>query len=71
MMFKICGRTLNEQGKVADTAIARCIFQERNDAASYLNKLVQLLRPNAGYEGEQDYWWVRNSGVVTQYTIQS
>jgi len=70
-MVKICGRTLDEQGGVANTAIARCIFEERPDAASYLNKLVQLLRPNAGYERDQDYWWVRNGGVVTRYTIQS
>jgi hypothetical protein len=70
-MFRICGRTLNEQGDVAGTAIARCTFEERNDAVSYLNKLAQLLRPDAGYEGEQDYWWVRNNGVVTRYTIQS
>ena len=54
-MFRICGRTLDEQGNVADTATARCTFEERNDAVSFLNKLIQLLRPNAGYEGEQDY----------------
>jgi hypothetical protein len=69
-MFRICGRTLDEQGNVADTATARCTFEERNDAVSFLNKLTQLLRPNAGYEGEQDYWWVRNKDVVTRYTIQ-
>ena len=70
-MFRICGRTLDDQGNVADTAIARCIFEQRNDAVAYMNKLAQLLQPNAGYEGEQDYWWVRNNGSVTRYTIQS
>jgi len=70
-MFRICGRTLDEQGNVADTAIARCVFEQRNDAVSYMNKLAQLLQPDAGYEGEQDYWWVRNNGSVTRYTIQS
>jgi hypothetical protein len=70
-MFRICGHTLDERGDVAKTAISRCSFEERPDAATYLNKLVQLLRPNAGYEKEQDYWWVRNDGLVTRYTIQS
>jgi hypothetical protein len=70
-MFKICGRKLDEQGDVANTAIARCTFDQRPDAATYLNKLVQLLWPNAGYEQEQDYWWVRSNGYVTRYTIQS
>jgi hypothetical protein len=70
-MFRICGRTLDEQGNVADTAIARCVFEKRNDAVSYMNRLAQLLQPDAGYEGEQDYWWVRNNGSVTRYTIQS
>jgi hypothetical protein len=70
-MYKICGRKLNERGEVASTAIARCIFEQRPDAATYLNKLVQLLRPDAGYEDKQGYWWVRNNGVVTRYTIQT
>jgi hypothetical protein len=70
-MFRICGLTLNEQGSVAETAIARCTFEARNDAESYLNKLIQLLRPNAGYEREQGYWWVRNKGGITRYTIQA
>ena len=69
-MFRICGLTFNEQGGVADTAIARCTFAARNDAELYLNKLIQLLRPDAGYEREQGYWWVRNKGIVTRYTIQ-
>ena len=71
-MFRICGRTLDERGDVVNVAIARCTFEERNNAVLYLNKLTQLLRPNAGYENEQDYWWVRNKeDVVTRYTIQS
>ena len=55
-MFRICGRTLDEQ---------------RNNAVSYLNKLTQLLRPDAGYDDERDYWWVRNKDLVIRYTIQS
>lgn len=70
-MFTICGRTLDEKSGVADVAVARCKFKQRNDAVSYLNKLTQLLRPDAGYETEQDYWWVRNNGSITRYTIQS
>ncbi len=70
-MFRICGRTLDERGDVASTKEAPCKFEERNDAVSYLNKLTQLLRPDAGYEGEQDYWWIRNNGVVVRYTIQA
>jgi len=70
-MFTICGRTLDEKGGIADVAVARCKFKRRNDAVSYLNKLTQLLRPDAGYETEQGYWWVRNHGSVTRYTIQS
>jgi hypothetical protein len=70
-MVRICGRRLNEQGSEADTLVARCTFEARNDAESYLNKLIQLLRPDAGYEREQGYWWVRNKGVVTRYTIQA
>lgn len=71
-MFRICGLTLDEQGDVVNVAIARCTFEERNNAVLYLNKLTQLLRPNAGYENEQDYWWIRNKeDVVTRYTIQS
>ena len=71
-MFRICGLTLDEQGDVVNVAIARCAFEERNNAVLYLNKLTQLLRPNAGYENEQDYWWIRNKeDVVTRYTIQS
>jgi hypothetical protein len=70
-MFRICGRRVDERGEIADTAVSRCIFERRPDAATYLNKLVQLLRPDAGYEGEQDYWWVRSKGSITRYTIQS
>ncbi len=69
-MFTICKRTLNEGGDVSDTALARCRFRQRDDAVCYLNKITQLLRPDAGYEGKQGYWWVRNNGVVTRYTIQ-
>ena len=70
-MFRICGRTLDERGEIAKTALIRCTFERRDDAASYLNKLTQFVRPDAGYEAEQDYWWFRNNGVVTRYTIQS
>ncbi len=69
-MVTICGRTQDDQGSVAVTTIPHCAFEQRNDAVSFLNKLTQLLRPDAGYEGEQDYWWVRNNGTVTRYTIQ-
>jgi hypothetical protein len=69
-MFTICGRTQDDQGDVAVTAIPHCAFEERKDAESFLNRLTQLLRPDAGYEGEQDCWWVRNNGIVTRYTIQ-
>jgi len=70
-MFRICGRTLDEHGGVADTAMVRCTFEQRNDAVSYLNKLARLVQPDAGYEAEQDYWWFRNNGIVTRYTIQT
>jgi hypothetical protein len=70
-MFRICGRTLNERGDVASTKIARCKFEKRNDAISYLDKVTRLLRPDAGYEAEQDYWWVRNKDGITRYTIQA
>ena len=70
-MFRICGRTLDDRGGVAKMAIVRCTFEQRNDAVSYLNKLAQLVRPDAGYEPEHDYWWFRNNGVITRYTIQS
>jgi hypothetical protein len=70
-MFKICGRTLDVHGDVVNTSIARCTFDERDNAVLYLNKLTKLLRPDAGYEDQQDYWWVRNNDVVTRYTIQS
>ncbi len=69
-MFTICGRTLDEQGDVAATVKPRCAFEQRKDAVSFLDKLTRVLRPDAGYEKEQDYWWVRNNGVVTRYTIQ-
>lgn len=69
-MFTICRRTLNEEGDVADTAVTRCTFKERSDAVCYLNKVTQFLRPDAGYEGKLGYWWVRNHGVVTRFTIQ-
>ena len=70
-MFRICGRALDEHGDVVHTMTASCTFEQRDDAVSYLNRLAQLLRPDAGYEGEQDYWWIRDKGVVTRYTIQS
>jgi hypothetical protein len=70
-MFKICGRTLDANGGVVNTMTARCTFDERNNAVMYLNKLTQLLRPDAGYEDAQGYWWVRNNDLVTRYTIQS
>lgn len=70
-MFTICKRTLNEKGNVADTAVTSCTFKNRSDAVSYLNKITQFLRPHAGYEGDQDYWWVRHNGAVTRLTIQS
>lgn len=70
-MFKICKRTLDEQGNTANTAVTSCSFKERHDAVSYLDKVTRILRPDAGYEGEQGYWWVRNNGVVTRLTIQS
>jgi hypothetical protein len=68
-MVTIYGRTLDEHGDIAAT-IPRGTFEERKDAVSFLNKITQVLRPDAGYVGEQDYWWVRNNGVVTRYTIQ-
>ena len=70
-MFKICKRTLDEEGNTANTAVTSCAFRERSDAVSYLNKVTQFLRPYAGYEGEQGYWWVRHDGAVTRLTIQS
>lgn len=70
-MFTICKRTLDERGITEDTAVTSCTFKKRSDAVSYLNKVTQFLRPDAGYEGEQDYWWVRNNGIVTRLTIQS
>jgi hypothetical protein len=33
--------------------------------------LTQVLRPDAGYEDEQGYWWVRNHDGVTRFTIQA
>ena len=69
-MFTICKRTLDAQGDVSDTALARCRFKQRDDAVCYLNKITQLLWPDAGYEGEQGYWWVRDKGVVTRYAIR-
>ena len=70
-MFKICEHKLNERGDVASTMVPRCTFEKRNDAVSYMNMLTQVLRPDAGYEGEQDRWWVRNRDGVTRYTIQA
>ena len=70
-MFTICKRTLDEQGNIANSAITSCTFKERGDAVSYLNKVTQFLRPHAGYEDEQGYWWVRHDGIVTRLTIQS
>jgi len=70
-MFRICGRKLDEQGDVSGTAMTACAFEQRNEAVRYLDKLTQWLRPDAGYEAEQDYWWVRNKDGVTRYTIQA
>jgi hypothetical protein len=70
-MFRICGRKLDEQGDVSGTAMTPCAFAQRNEAVRYLDKLTQWLRPDAGYEAEQDYWWVRNKDGVTRYTIQA
>ena len=70
-MFTICKRTLDERGNAYDTAIAACTFKERRDAVSYLDKVTRFLRPEAGFEGDQGYWWVRNNGVVTRFTIRS
>jgi hypothetical protein len=70
-MFRIFGRSLSERGDVASTKISGCTFEKRNDAVCYLDKLTQLLRPDAGYEAEQDYWWVRNKDGITRYTIQA
>lgn len=70
-MYTICKRTLNEQGNVADTAMTSFTFNKRSDAVCYLHKITQFLRPHAGYEGKQGYWWVRHNGVETHLTIQS
>jgi hypothetical protein len=37
----------------------------------YLDRLTQWLRPDAGYEAEQGYWWVRDKHGITRYTIQA
>ena len=71
MSFRICGQKIDEQGTAAATEVPRCTFEKRTDAVSYLNMLTQVLRPDAGYEGEQDYWWVRNRDGVTRYTIRA
>jgi hypothetical protein len=68
-MVKICEHKLNEHGD--STVVARCSFAQRNDAVSYMNILTQVLRPDAGYEDEQGYWWVRNHDGVTRFTIQA
>ncbi len=70
-MFTICKRTLDERGNTANTAVTSCSFKERSDAVLYLNKVTQFLWPDAGYEGEQDYWWIRHKGAVTRLTIRS
>lgn len=70
-MFRICEHKLDEQGGLASKDVPRCVFENRNDAVSYMNMLTQVLRPNAGYESDKDCWWVRSQHGVTRYTIQA
>lgn len=76
-MFKIFIRTLDANEQVTNTAISGA-FAERKEAVAQLDKMVkQLVKDdehpdrNAGYHARQDYWWTRENGVVTHYTIEA
>jgi len=77
-MFHIVAKTLDASGSVINTVITR-VFAGREEAVTYLDRLVAELRadpaePNpartAGYNGQHSYWWTRDDGVVTRYTIE-
>jgi hypothetical protein len=68
-MFAIHMHTLDSQGNVVNTAVAASDFRERKNAEAWLNVQVKQWAPNSGYDREHDYWWIRDHGVVTRYTI--
>ena len=70
-MLMIYARTMSAKGQVENVAISASDFKDRKDAVVHLEKLIEQFKPNSGYEGEQDYWWIRENGVVTRYTIGS
>ena len=78
-MFQVIIRTLNANEEIINTAISGS-FAERKEAVGHLNRMVKDLKAepndpnpetNAGYDAKQDYWWTRQKGVVSRYTIEA
>jgi hypothetical protein len=70
-MFAIYIYVLYREGEPEARRQAKSGFAERRDAARFLDAMISR-RPtsDAGYDGEQDFWWTRAGDVVTRYTIE-
>ena len=76
-MLLIVVRTGDNSGNVANTAIAGTV-EDIESGRRQLDKMINdfneadpRVGEAAGYDGKQDYWWVRANGLEHRYTIEA
>lgn len=70
-MFMIVARQMGANDEVVNTSVSAGGFEERTEAVTHLNTLIDQYKPNSGHEEEQDYWWIRENELVTRYVIRA
>lgn len=69
-MLNIYVRTFDLSEKLLNTAISAGGSASRADLEKHLNNIVEKNKPNAGYNSEQGYWWIRQEQTIDRYTIE-
>jgi len=68
-MLQIYIRTVDLNGKLLNTAITAGGFGSYAEAKRHLDKTIEENKPDAGYNDENDYWWIRQGETIDRYTI--
>ena len=69
-MLQIYIRTFDLNGKLLNTAISGGGSTSRPELEKHLDNIIATHKPNAGYNSEQGYWWVRGDQTLDRYTIE-
>jgi hypothetical protein len=69
-MLQVYVRTFDLNGKLLNTAISGGGSSSRPELERHLDKLIEGSKPNAGYDPEQGYWWIRGDHTLDRYTIE-